>query len=244
MTRAARILWVLLGVLCGMLVGNVAFAGGSIPQNYGLYQDGRVVDYVPAHHSLVRWYWYGGTASERAVGELAFASASIDLESTDWRLLYGGDAPEPASIVAFSFKNDPTDPRCLDDIAGNCTLARTECVTSFKDGSFRFCQVYRVSLYVNNMKPGAEADGIEWEERLYGIIRHEWGHVLGLTHDGTGPMTNGALPFTACQLGKWSLFHIDPAITTWSFPVAPQCVQPQAQSARVAQVRVDCPSIE
>lgn len=240
-----KTLLTLLGVLLGMLVGQAAFAGGTIPQHYGLFQDGRVVDYVPAHHSLVRWYWYGSTATERAVGELAFASASIDLESTDWRLLYGGDAPDPASIVAFSFKPDAVSAGCTDDIPGNCMLARTDCTTSYKDGTFRFCEVYRVSIYVNNLKVGADRDGIAWEERLYGILRHEWGHVLGLTHDGTGPMANGALPFTACQLGKWSLFHIDPAITTWSYPVAPQCVQPQAQvGARLSQRTNSCPAIE
>lgn len=239
-----KTLLALVGVLLGMLFAQAAFAGGTIPQNYGLYQDGRVVDYVPAHHSLMRWYWYGSTATERAVGELAFASGSIDLETPDWRLLYGGDAPEPVSIVAFSFKNDPVSPGCTDDIPGNCTLARTECVTSFKDGSFRFCQVYRISVYVNNIRVKPDQEGYAWEERLYAILRHEWGHALGLTHDGTGPMTNGALPFTACQLGKWALFHIDPEVPTWSYPVAPECVQPQAQVLRLAQVRTDCPNVE
>lgn len=239
-----KTLLALVGVLLGMLFAQAAFAGGTIPQNFGLYQDGRVVDYVPAHHSKMYWYWYGSTATERAAAELNFAMASVDLETEHWRVLYGGDHPSPPAIVAFSFKPDATWPECLDDIPGNCTLARTECAASVKDGAFRFCSVYRVIVYSNNIKVGADEDGIAWEERLYAILRHELGHVLGLTHDGTGPMTNGALPFTACQLGKWALFHIDPEIPTWSFPVAPQCVQPQAQARRLAQVRTDCPNVE
>lgn len=236
-----RTLLMLVGVLLGMLVGNAAFAGGVVPQGMGLYQDGRVVDFVPADHSVVRWYSYGASQTERALGELAFASASVDLETPDFRLFWGGDAPAPTSIVAFSFKPDPLSPGCVDDVPGNCTLAQTACVGSYKDGAYKLCQIYRVSVYVANIKKGADRDGIAWEERLYAILRHEWGHVLGLAHDGTGPMANGTLPFTSCQLAKWAMFDIDPDLLTWIYPSVPEC---QAQGARLALHDGRCPNVE
>lgn len=205
-------------LLLGLLGATLrAQAGGVIPLGMGLYQDGRLIDTVPASASLIRWYYYGSTLTERAKDEVAFATASVDIETMAFRILYGGDAPTPVSIVAFSFKSNPTDDECLDDIAGNCTLAKTECAESVKDGNFRLCSVYRVSVYPNNIRVKAEEMGIAWEDRLYSIIRHEMGHVLGLTHDGSGPMSNGENQFTSCQLAKWEAFDITTA-TTWSRP--------------------------
>lgn len=232
-----KTLLTLLGILLGTLLTHAAHGGGAVPQGMGLYQDGRSVDTVPAHDEVIRWYSYGSTQTEWAKDELAFAIASVDLETRAFRLLYGADAPTPASIIAFSFKPNPTDDECLDDVQGNCTVARTECVTSVKDGSFRFCSVYRVSVYPNNIKVKAAVLGIPWEARLYSILRHELGHVLGLTHDGQGPMTNGELPFTACQLAKWDAFFIDPSMPSWLFPAVAEC-------NRQAQQVSGCPDVE
>jgi hypothetical protein len=233
-----RFLLTLTGVLLGMLVSQAAFAGGIVPNGMGMYQDGRLIDTVPASDSLIRWYSYGSSQTPEAADELAYAVASVDIETLAFRLLYGGDAPAPEVLVAFSFKPGPVAPECLDDVAGNCTLGKTECMTSVRDGDFRLCSVYRVFIYPENLKVKAAELGITWESRLYSLVRHELGHVLGLKHDGTGPMANGESPFTACQLAKWREFQLDGS-GAWLEPTLNECVP-----LRLAQQVSDCPSKE
>lgn len=235
-----KIVLTLVGVLCGMLTSNLAFAGGVVPTYLGMYHDGRVVDYVPASDRLIRWTYYGSRLSDTAKDIAAYALASVDYETLDFRILYGGDAPSPEVIVFWSFNDYPVTPGCTDTVAGNCVLASTECLASIKQGKYRLCSSYKVQVNVNNIQQTTDA-GLSWETRLYKIVRHEQGHVMGLWHDGHGPMANGALPFTACQLAAWQDFYIDEYLTTWEYPVVPECVEPAA--ARQAQQVFSCPDV-
>lgn len=241
MRTLLRLLWIMLGILLSFVSSRSVHAGGVVPQGMGLYQDGRVVDFLPSSDRIIRWYFYGAAATERALGELSFAMGSVDVETDAFRVLYRGDE-DTHTIVAFSFRTDPVWPECLDDTPGGCTLARTEPVACVKDGTFKFCNVFRIVVLVNNIRVKADLEGFPWEDRLYAILRHELGHTLGLAHDGTGPMANGALPFTACQLAKWDEFFIDPDMPTWSFPALDECQQ--AQKGRLAMRSNSCPNVE
>jgi hypothetical protein len=210
-----------LTLLVVWLFPAIAWAGGTIPQGLGMYADGRIVDTVPAGTSI-RWWAYGNFATPRTRDILAYALASVDYETLKFSVLYGADAPTAQVMVAWSFSDEPVWPGCNDgNPATVCPGAQTLCLESTRGGSnSNLCSSYRVRIYVNNL---IATSSVPWEDRLYGIIRHEQGHVMGLAHDSQGPMASGDLPFTACQRAKWAAFSVDPAVTTWSYPAVTEC---------------------
>lgn len=209
---------------------TTASAGGVVPIGYGAADDGRTVQLVPSHSSLVRWTYYGNFDAQMK-DEIMRAVASVDYETLEWRLLYG-DLPggvNPNYVqVWFSGKSNPTSPECMDETPGGCVFAETQCLEKVKSGAFDFCSQYRVLVYVNNIfyraaNPQAGQQVEDPYDKAYGLIRHEIGHVLGLRHRYPGPMTNNNdAPFHICQHTMWQLFHVDPNVTTWSYPTLPE----------------------
>jgi hypothetical protein len=218
-----------------VFTASTAFGGGTVPMGYGMANDGRTVNIVPANSSLVRWTYYGNFDAQMK-DEIMRAVASVDYETLDFRLLYGDTPPDPIPSnyvqVWFSGKSTAVFPECMDNTPGGCTFAETECLAKTKVSPFEFCSQYRVLVYVNNIlyraaNPQDPTDPPENPyQKLYGIIRHEVGHVLGLKHKYPGPMTNNNdAPFHACQQLMWSLFDLNPAVPTWIYPTLPTSCQ-------------------
>lgn len=196
---------------------------------YGMANDGRAVNIVPSHSSMVRWTYYGNF-DEQMKDEIMHAVASVDYETLEWKLLYGelADAPNPNYVMLwFSGKNTAVSPDCMDSTPGGCVFAETQCLTKTKVGSFEFCSQYRVLMFVNNIfyraanpMPGQQVE--DPYKKFHNLVRHEVGHVLGLKHKYPGPMTNdGAAPFHSCQHLMWSLFDLNPVVPTWVYPTLP-----------------------
>lgn len=221
----------LLSILASLSIftaSTQALAGGVIPQGLGMYDDGRSINLVPASSSMIRWRSYGSLTPENR-DTIMWAVASVDVETQEFALLWAdaGEADAGQVELFFSGKSDPLWPECSDATAGGCTYASTTCLTKTRQGSFELCSAYRVNLYMENIVFGAQKRNIPVHQFLTSIVRHETGHVLGLSHFDPGPMTSNHFmePFSPCQHALWMMFHIDPAVTTWSYPPPPASCQ-------------------
>lgn len=199
------------------LFAGTASAGGIIASGYG------IGPWVPKSQLTLTWSFYGAGSTEPRVNELSYAVASVDHDAMRWRLLWDDTPDVDRTHVYFSFKGStPVDPRCLDEIEGNCPVASTRCDVWETDGSVRLCTAYRVFLYINNW----DVSGVESvEERMYPVIRHELGHVLGFDDGSGGPMDSGSRIWTDCQFAQWDAFTYDPAVTGWTVLSVPECTE-------------------
>jgi hypothetical protein len=214
-----RKLFSILSALAVFTASTQALAGGTVPQGFGMYNDGRTVNTVPASSNVIRWRSYGSALTPLDRDTIQYAIALTDYETQQFSFFWTG-TDEGDVVAFFSGKSNPVSPECLDGVPGGCVYAETNCLAKIKIGSFDFCSQYRTSLYMANIAFGANVRGISRSQFLRAIVRHETGHVLGLSHFDPGPMTsnNDGEPFSDCQHAMWEVFNIDPAVTTWTYP--------------------------
>jgi hypothetical protein len=214
-------------LLSALLLSSTAFAGGTIPQRMGM-EKGKI---VPSNSELIRWDYYGNLSPEFQ-DMVAWAVASVDVETLETRLLFGKAMHEVAvvpntTILRFRGMSDVTDPECLDADPGGCTYATAFCLTSVATtiANVKVCSLYRVDVFVNNIIAGAAKKQLSIAEFAHGVFRHEVVHVLGFSHSDNyseGPMTNGQYPLTPCQKQTLVDFNIDPSTTVWL--TVPSCL--------------------
>lgn len=214
-----------------LFTATATMAGGVIPQGMGMANDGRTVNIVPASSNRMNWKSYGSlTALDRDT--IQYAIALVDYETQEFSFFWFDALTdiEPTDVqVFYSGKGGEVSPECLDSTPGGCVYGVTNCLTKTKQGAFELCSVIRVDLYMANIAYGAQVRGISQQQMLRAIVRHETGHVLGLSHRnfGPGPMTTNDdnQPFNACNHEMWRLFDLNPEIPTWIYPPLPEVCQ-------------------
>ena len=212
-------------------ISSLAVAGGIIPQNYGMKQGSYRM--VPASPSLIRWD-YSGVADQEMRDVIMWAIATLDNETLKYRLLFGTQAEAAASEhthVRFRFDDHELDSGCLPNDPDPCEYAIAQCLSyTSTTGIYKRCSSYRVTIHVNNIEYRAEQNGLDHEEKLdwyHAIFRHEYTHVLGFSHSSDvvpeGPMVDGNLPLTQCQLDVLDVYTVSTALSIWMTPTS--CIQ-------------------
>lgn len=187
-------------------------AGGTVVTDYG---NGVI---LPKSDDVITWSAYGSPLTLELRDQLALATASVDVETTGFRLLHELHPELSTQHVFFSFDGSGPDPRCLDNTPGGCTLAVHECLVWERAAPYRLCSQNRIKVYTANIATGGPV-----EERLYNIIRHEWSHALGYEDGQGGPSNVGSQPFTPCQLKQLSDYDVDLNAGSWVVTSPPEC---------------------
>lgn len=206
-----------------------AWAGGTIPDGLGAYDDGRSVNMIPAYTGTMRFAAYGSILNVDERDYINYAVATVDIETRDWAFLYSNVLVPNQVQIWLSGKSDPTSAGCLDNIptptpATPCNIATTDCLAKVKQGKYDFCSEWRTSLRVNNIRHKIQTQNLDAQETWEAIVRHEVAHIMGLAHGMGGPMADGNNAFTPCHHALWSMFNIDPEDPNWVYlPTPPEC---------------------
>ena len=203
--------------------------GGRAPINWGL-EDG-ITDTIPATDDRYHWYAYNSGVDDETWDQVALAVATIDAEVPKFRWLYHVDGTTygPGHVlVSVSVKSlsDPVPPECQDTEEGtSCVLGMAECLANTTSGSYDLCSHYRVNLYWGRILANTAARHPEQDplDVLFSVTRHELTHVLGFRHGTGGPMVDGDLPLTPCQVDMLNYYNFVESWSAWSYGVPSDC---------------------
>lgn len=220
MSRLLSILTILTFLL------NISW-GGQAAYNWGMHDDGRVVNTIPSTDDTYKWTAYGAGLTFQTWDELSLAVASIDHELPTVRFIKTeGAASESQTFIWFAFSpaTDPLPPACTDgNSATNCFLAETICLNQFRSGAYNLCKEYKVNVYWNRIGWDAINDQMDPYQKLYKVLRHEVTHAMGFKHGTGGPMANGSDPLSNCQKATVEYYQSLAAGTEWVYAVPESC---------------------
>lgn len=218
----------LLAVIAGMLFGNVAFAGGIIPNGYGSH--GNSKDVIPATPGLVRWYYNGlGVYTYPWVHDaVVYAVASIDRETLAFNFMQARSQELEigtwTNVTRIRVLDTPATEGCTDSTPGDCVWAATYCTDSTLVAHSYLCTRWRIDVFVENIIYTASRNGVDLLPWVHSLLRHEVAHTLGMSHGmNQGPMHEGSDPFTACQLAMMDTFVVLSTLPTWIYVNVPEC---------------------
>lgn len=209
--------------------------GGRAPSGSGWGIEDGSTDIIPAGRSKFHWYMYNTGVDNDTWDEVTLGIATLDHEIAVTRFV--PDAPTHPTLplgevrVAISVRpsTETLPASCLDDNpATECLLGFTTCINDTTSGNFDLCHHYVVEIWWSRILYNDHDRTYEEAlDTLYNVTRHELTHVLGFTHPGTiysgGPMANGALPLTPCQLDALSYYNSQPTWSTWTYGTPSDC---------------------
>lgn len=204
--------------------------GGTAPEEWGL-EDG-MTDLIPTSSDRFYWYPYNGGVNDDTWDMVTLAVATLDAElpTLRWPAHQDDATYDPDEVlvsVSVKHPDEAVPPECEDTEEGTpCTLGQAQCIKRTNNiGSFDVCHHYRAVLWWNRILSNTAARHPEENplDVLKAVTRHELTHVLGFRHGDGGPMANGDLPLTECQVAKLELYHSDFNATGWVYTTPEEC---------------------